>query len=110
MPLPGGTSDAAAQPFAGALTSGDPQVDAMDRQTAQISRLADELRHARETVAPAVEAITNLDVAQKKLCAFVVGHRLKLAASVPLVLVTIGAISPNAAEGVSALLKFWGVQ
>lgn len=80
----------------------------MDRQTEAISQLTNELRLAREALTPAAEAITDLGAAQKKLCKFIVGHRLKLAASVPIVLTVIGAVSPNAAHVLGELLKLWG--
>jgi hypothetical protein len=85
-------------------------VAAMDRQTAEIARLADNLAHAVERVSPAVEAISNLDHAQKKFCAWVVGNRVKILLSIPVVLTAIGAISPNAARAFGELLKVWGVQ
>jgi hypothetical protein len=94
----------------GAAVADDcPQVAAMDRQAAQISRLADELKLARETISPAVEAITNLDAAQKKLCGFVVRHRVKILLSIPLVLTGVGAVSPAAADWLRAALRIWGV-
>lgn len=93
-----------------AMSNGCPQVEAMDRQTAAISQLADEVRAAREALTPAAEAVSDLGAAQKKFCAFLVGNRLKLAASVPVVLTLIGGLSPNVAHVLSELLKVWGVQ
>ena len=75
----------------------------------QIGRHADALSSLAESVAPAANGIHNLAEAQRKLCEFMVRHRLKLAASVPLVLVAIGAVSPNAAEIMKHLLRVWGV-
>lgn len=112
MPQLGVAAEAVVHPLPASgdpASSGCPQVDAMDRQTAQIARLADNLGRAIETVSPAVEAITNLDHAQKKLCSFVVKHRVKILLSVPVVLTTVGAISPSAAEALKSVLKVCGV-
>lgn len=92
------------------LSNGCETVQAMDRQTAAIDRLVDELKQTREAFAPAAEAIKDLGGAQKKLCAWIVSNRLKLAASAPIVLVGVGAISPNAARLIGAMLQAWGVQ
>lgn len=93
-----------------AMSNGCPQVEAMDRQTAALEVLTAELRAAREALTPAALAITDLGTAQKKLCRFIVGHRLKLAASVPIVLTLVGGLSPNVANVMGQLLKVWGVQ
>lgn len=104
-------AEAVVQPFpAEDVASRDEMVAATDRQTAQIARLADNLAHAVERVSPAIDALSNLDHAQKKFCAWVVGNRVKILLSIPVVLTTIGAISPNAAHAFGELLKFWGVQ
>lgn len=92
------------------LSNGCAQVDAMDRQTAAIVALTAELKTAHELLAPAAVAITDLGTAQKKLCGFLVTHRLKLVASVPVVLATVGALSPNLAYFLAQLLKAWGVR
>lgn len=114
MPAPGVAASLAVSGFpaeAGPpMSNGCATVDAMDRQTAAITNLANEVKAAREAFTPAAEAISDLGSAQKKLCAFLVGNRLKLAASVPLVLTFIGAVSPNVAHALAELLKVWGVQ
>lgn len=92
------------------MSNGCPQVEAMDRQTAAIERLTQEFTSAREALTPAAEAIADLGAAQKKLCGFLVKHRVKLLLSVPVVLTTVGAVSPTAAQALSGLLKLWGVQ
>lgn len=86
------------------------QVAAMDRQTVAIQALVTELTATRLAFTPAAEAIHGLGDAQAKFCAFLVGNRLKLTASIPVVLVAVGAISPNAANVIGAILKAWGLQ
>lgn len=82
---------------------------AAERLAEAIARGAAALEGLAESVAPAANGIHNLAEAQRKLCDFMLRHRLKLAASVPMVLVAIGAISPNAAEIMKHLLRVWGV-
>ena len=102
-------------PPAGSNTCGA-QVEAMHRQADATERLARAgealafaIGEATETLGPAVDAVAHLADAQKKLCAFIVGHRLKLFGSVPLVLVGVQAISPNAGEVLGKLLHAWGL-
>jgi hypothetical protein len=92
------------------LANGCDTAAAMDRAVTAIEALAAEVKQTRETFAPAAEALHGLGDAQKKLCAWIVGNRLKLAASVPVVLVGVGAISPNAAHLIEKLMKLWGFQ
>lgn len=82
---------------------------AAERLAEAIGRGAAALEGLAEAVAPAANGIHNLAEAQRKLCDFILRHRLKLAASVPVVLVAVGAVSPNAAEIMKHLLRVWGV-
>lgn len=68
----------------------------------------DRLAGAIEDLKPAADGIHSLGVAQTKFCNFLVKHRLKLALSIPSILVAIGAISPNAAHSVAVILKSLG--
>ena len=77
--------------------------------TLALAEAGKELAQALRDLKPAADGVHGLLEAQQKLCAFLVGHRLKLAASVPLVLVSIGALAPNAADVLDKLLKLWGV-
>jgi hypothetical protein len=101
---------AVVQDFPPGMSNGCAQVDAMDRQTAAIEALTAELRVAHQALTPAAEAITDLGAAQRKLCDFLIGNRLKIAGSIPVVLVAVGAISPNAAQVIGTILRAWGVQ
>lgn len=85
-----------------------PECNAAMAQAHALERIADIAEAAVERFGPAADALAHLGDAQKKLCAFIVGNRLKLAASVPLVLVGIGAISPNMAELIGKVLTMWG--
>lgn len=60
--------------------------------------IATSIDRAVEVFTPAADAISHLSEAQKKLCGFLVKHRLKLAASIPAVFTAIGALSPTAAK------------
>lgn len=64
---------------------------------------------ALEDLKPAADAIHGLGEAQRKLCLFLVGNRLKLTASIPVVLILIQGVSPNAAKIIGQLLHAWGV-
>jgi hypothetical protein len=90
------------------MSNGCPQVQALDRQTSAIDQLTAELRAARLALTPAAEAITDLGSAQKKLCAFIVGNRLKILVSLIGALLALGVISPTAAEGLKEVLRTWG--
>lgn len=68
-------------------------------------RIAEALEAATLRLGPAADAIHNLSVAQEKLCAFLVKHRMKLALSVPVILTLVQAISPNAAAGLAEVIK-----
>jgi hypothetical protein len=82
---------------------------AADRQAAATAALATAIGEFTSAITPAVTAIHQLSVAQKKLCDLIVDHRLKIFGSIPLVLVAIGAISPNAAKAIGVALKSWGL-
>jgi type IV secretory pathway VirB2 component (pilin) len=83
--------------------------EATQALAAAVARGAAALEALAATAQPAVDAIHSLSEAQKKLCGFLVGHRLKLAASIPVVLVGVSAISPNAAQWLHLMLKAWGL-
>jgi type IV secretory pathway VirB2 component (pilin) len=83
--------------------------EATQALAAAVARGAAAIEALAATAQPAVDAIHSLSEAQKKLCAFLVGHRLKLAASIPVVLVGVSAISPNAAQWLHLMLKAWGL-
>lgn len=70
---------------------------------------AEALGHFTAAIKPAADGIDSLADAQRKLCQFIVKHRLKLAASIPAVLMAIGAISPNAAQALGEWLRTWGL-
>lgn len=74
-----------------------PQVQAAQILAASIDRAVDRF-------GPAADALSELSSAQKKLCNFLVSHRLKLAASVPAVLTFVGAMTPEAARRVHLLM------
>lgn len=102
-------------PFPSDLAHEQARIDAMQAQAAALNRLADvgeklagSVDKAIEAFRPAADAVHGLGEAQRKLCAFLVKHRLKLVASIPAVLVGVGAISPNAAHGLATLLKGFG--
>src|SRR5690242_15393876 len=80
------------------LSNGCEQVAAMDRQTDAIVALTNKIGEVSERFAPAADAVADLGAAQKKLCTFLIKHRLKLAASVPVVLIAVGGLSPNVAH------------
>jgi len=90
------------------MSNGCGQVEALDRQTAAIERLADELRQAVETITPAAHAIADLGAAQKKLCTFLVTHRVKIVLGAIAALAAVGVISPTAADGLKQVLHTWG--
>jgi hypothetical protein len=92
------------------------QADAIDRQTdairdliAEFARGQDELKAMRVAFKPAADAIHSLGDAQVKLCNFLVNNRLKLVAGLIATLVAVGAISPNAATVLGAILKNVGL-
>lgn len=88
------------------------EVDPIIRQAEAGEALAkamDRLAGAIEDLKPAADGIHSLGVAQTKFCNFLVKHRLKLALSIPSVLVAVGAISPNAAHTVAVILKSLGL-
>lgn len=76
------------------------QTEAMDRQTAKMGELVDELKASTKAFLPAADAVAELGAAQRKLCNFIVGNRLKITAATISVLLGVGAISPNAAEAI----------
>lgn len=92
------------------MSNGCATVEAMDRQTDAINRLVDELKTTREAFTPAADALHSLGEAQVKLCNFIVGNRLKIVTGIVGALVTVGAISPNAATVIGGVLKAWGLQ
>ena len=95
---------------------GESRDEAMMRQAEATQALADAGREvaaainaAAVTLQPMAEAVHSLSEAQKRFCAFIVGHRLKIAGSAPVVMVAVGAISPNAAHVLAQALRAWGV-
>ncbi|MBW8814050.1 MAG: hypothetical protein JF588_11550 [Caulobacterales bacterium] len=85
------------------------QAEATEALAAAGQALARAIDGAVVALQPAADGIHGLMVAQQKLCDFLVGHRLKIFASIPVVLVSIGAISPNAAHVLAEALSQWGV-
>lgn len=81
-----------------------PTVEAEDPQVQAAKLLAASVDRAIDRFGPAADAVVHLADAQKRLCGFLVNHRLKLAMSVPVVLVAVGALSPNAATLLQHLL------
>ena len=73
----------------------DPQVQAAEIVAAALDRAVDRF-------GPAADAVVHLADAQKRLCSFLVNHRLKIAASVPVVLITVGAGRPAVNPGSTA--------
>jgi hypothetical protein len=86
------------------------QADAGLAQAEAMNRLAAAAESAIETFRPAADAIHSLGMAQQKLCAFLVGNRLKIAASIPTVLIAVGGLSPNAAKIISNILQAIGAR
>jgi hypothetical protein len=84
------------------------QAEAIDRQTAAIERLTDEVVATRKAFKPAADSIHSLGEAQQKLCNFLVNNRLKIVAGLLAGLVAVGAISPNVATALGAILKAMG--
>lgn len=84
-------------------------IQAQEALAAAIGRGAAALERCATVAEPAAEAIASLSDAQKRFCNFIVAHRLKLTASIPVVLVAIGAISPNAARVIGELLRAYGL-
>lgn len=76
----------------------DPQVQAARIIAASNFAIATAIEDAAKVVKPVADAVADLNGAQKKFCTFIVKHRLKILASVPMVLTTIGAVSPNLAK------------
>ncbi len=79
------------------------QVEAAKILAASIDGLADR-------VGPAADAVAHLGEAQKKLCGFILKHRLKLMMSIPVVLTSVGAITPEAEHGLHTLLAMFGAK
>lgn len=77
--------------------------------TLALAKSGEKIAEALEQLVPAAEAIHALGLAQQRLCSFLVGNRLKLAASVPAVIIMVQGISPNAAKLLANLLRAWGV-
>lgn len=88
----------------------DPHVAAMDRQTAAMNDLVEQIKNARQDFKPAADAVHRLGAAQEKFCNFLVNNRLKLLSGSIAALVAVGAISPNLANGIGIFLKAVGLQ
>lgn len=84
------------------------QAEATEKLAHAGESLAHAINGAVVTLKPAADALHSLSEAQRKFCDFLVKHRLKLAASVPAVLVSVGAISPNAAHMLANFLRGLG--
>jgi hypothetical protein len=85
------------------------QAAAMQAQATATAELATVVREATEIMAPVATAIHQLSDAQQKFCDFLVKHRVKLVASVPIVLTAIGSVSPNVAKLLGLVLRAWGL-
>jgi hypothetical protein len=82
----------------GHVAAMDRQTDAIREQTSEIRRLRLSAQAAAREVAPAIKTVRNLCVALRKWGPWVL-------ATAPGVLVAIGAISPNAAAALKALIS-----
>lgn len=109
MGQPAVASDRVVQDFPQSIQD-DAHVAAMDRQTAAMNALVDQIREARADFKPAADALHSLGEAQTKFCEFIVKNRLKLAAGILSALVAVGAISPAAAGALGSFLKGLGMQ
>lgn len=85
------------------------QTEAMREQTATMSSLLAAIQEGVEAFRPAADEIRDLGQAQKKLCAFIVGNRLKITAATIGLLVGVGAISPSAGEALQNFFKTLGL-
>lgn len=94
------------------MSGGCPQAAALERIAGVLEALNAPAVDGGESViarfARAADALADLGEAQKKLCTFIVKHRVKIVLSVIGALMAVGAISPTAAEGLKEVLRTWG--
>lgn len=75
---------------------------------AAILDLASAIREGTERIGPAVDSIAHLGDAQKRLCDFLVRRRMMIMAAALSAVTAVGAISPNAAALIGAVLTNLG--